>query len=71
MNQKQIVLGMLQEMEWVPVQLFLQRFIPRYGSRLHELRKEGYEIIKRNQEHKTPGRRTLEEWHLVKSKLLN
>jgi hypothetical protein len=64
MNQKQIVLGMLEEMEWVPVQLFLKRYIPRYGAILYELRKEGYELIKRTQEVKTEGRRTLEEWHL-------
>lgn len=65
MNQKQKVLAMLKELEWVPVQMFLNNYIPRYGAILFELKKEGYELIKRNQATKTKGFRTLEEWHLI------
>lgn len=66
MNQKEKMLSFFDEIEWIPVQFFLQNYIPRYGANIYSLKKEGYIFEKRRQE----KNRRLEEWKLISKPLL-
>jgi hypothetical protein len=64
MNQKQKILQILNEQDWVCGTKFMQEYIPEYRSRLNEIRKSGYVIENRLcTQHTHKG--GLQEWRLV------
>ncbi len=62
MTQKQDVLMMLWDREWLCVSEFMRAYIPRYSARLFELRRDGWTLEKRRcQQHP----HDLDEWRLA------
>lgn len=63
MTQKETILQILNEVEWVCGIEFQQKYIPEYRTRINEIRKDGFTVeARRCTQH--PHRGIMQEWSL-------
>lgn len=63
-TQKQTILQLLNQAEWICGTIFQQNYIPEYRTRINELRKDGFTVeARRCTQH--PHKAGMQEWHLA------